>query len=288
MTNLTIVIPAYNEEDGIRTLLESLLPVCESQGWQVIVVNDGSTDKTVEKVEAFLPTPCLTLVTHRVNRGYGAALKTGVRHAQTEFVATMDSDGQHRIEDVIALAAHMQDYDLLIGKRDSVFHSPLWRMPGKWALQQMSVFLMRRSIPDLNSGMRFFRREVLLRYLHLFPDGFSFSTTSTLIFMNRGYAVDFMPIKVNKRVGKSTVKLSTGFDTLLLILRLATLLDPLRLFLPISLFLIIVGLVWTIPFLIMQAGYSIGALLLLMNGVLIFIMALLSDQIAALRKERFE
>lgn len=288
MTDLTIVIPAYNEEDGIRTLLESLLPVCESQGWQVIVVNDGSTDKTVEKVEAFLPNPRLTLVTHRVNRGYGAALKTGVRHAQTEFVATMDSDGQHRIEDVIALAAHMQDYDLLIGKRDSVFHSPLWRMPGKWALQQMSVFLMRRSIPDLNSGMRFFRREVLLRYLHLFPDGFSFSTTSTLIFMNRGYAVDFMPIKVNKRVGKSTVRLSTGFDTLLLILRLATLLDPLRLFLPISLFLIIVGLVWTIPFLIMQAGYSIGALLLLMNGVLIFIMALLSDQIAALRKERFE
>lgn len=288
MTDLTIVIPAYNEEEGIRTLLESLLPVCESQGWQVIVVNDGSTDKTVEKVEAFLPNPCLTLVTHRVNRGYGAALKTGVRHAQTEFVATMDSDGQHRIEDVIALAAHMQDCDLLIGKRDSVFHSPLWRMPGKWALQQMSVFLMRRSIPDLNSGMRFFRRDVLLRYLHLFPDGFSFSTTSTLIFMNRGYAVDFMPIKVNKRVGKSTVRLSTGFDTLLLILRLATLLDPLRLFLPISLFLIIVGLVWTIPFLIMQAGYSIGALLLLMNGVLIFIMALLSDQIAALRKERFE
>lgn len=288
MTELTLVIPAYNEEGGIGAALEALLPVCESRGWQVIVVNDGSTDQTAEKVQSFLSSPCLTLLNHRLNRGYGAALKTGVRHARTEFVATMDSDGQHRIEDLVMLAEQMHNYDLLIGKRANAFHSPLWRMPGKWLLQQMSVFLMRRPIPDLNSGMRFFRREVLLKYLHLFPDGFSFSTTSTLIFMNRGYAVDFMPIKVNRRVGKSTVKLSTGFDTLLLILRLATLLDPLRLFLPISLFLIIVGLAWTIPFLIMQEGYSIGALLLMMNGVLIFVMALLSDQIAALRKERFE
>jgi hypothetical protein len=136
--------------------------------------------------------------------------------------------------------------------------------------------------------MRCFRREVLLKYLHLFPDGFSFSTTSTLVFMNRGYNVGFVPIEVKPRVGKSTVKLSTGFDTLLLILRLATLLDPLRLFLPISFILIGIGVLWTLPGLIQQEGYSIGALLLIMNGVLIFIMALLSDQIASLRKERFE
>lgn len=288
MADLTLVIPAYNEEAGIGNALEALLPVCASRGWQVIVVNDGSKDSTAAKVNALLPHPNLTLITHKLNRGYGAALKTGIRHAQTEFVATMDSDGQHRIEDLTALADHMQNYDLLIGKRADRFHSPLWRMPGKWFLQRMSVYLMRRPIPDLNSGMRFFRRDVLLRYLHLFPDGFSFSTTSTLVFMNRGYVVDFMPIKVNKRVGKSTVKLSTGFDTILLILRLATLLDPLRLFLPISFLLIGISLAWTIPFLVLQEGYSVGALLLLMTGILIFIMALLSDQIAALRKERFE
>lgn len=288
MSELTLVIPAYNEEAGIGRALEALLPVCEARGWQVIVVNDGSKDSTAEKVSAFLHNPCLSLITHKLNRGYGAALKTGIRHATTEYVATMDSDGQHRIEDLLALAEHMHHYDLLVGKRGAVFHSPLWRMPGKWVLQRMSVYLMRRPIPDLNSGMRFFRREVLLRYLHLFPDGFSFSTTSTLVFMNRGYVVDFMPIQVNKRVGKSTVKLSTGFDTILLILRLATLLDPLRLFLPISFLFVTIGLLWTVPFLIMREGYSTGALLLLMNGVLIFIMALLSDQIAALRKERFE
>jgi hypothetical protein len=201
----------------------------------------------------------------------------------------MDSDGQHRIEDMIRLAGMAQEYDLLIGQRRQILHSPLWRMPGKWLLQGMAIFLMRRTIPDLNSGMRVFRREVLLKYLHLFPDGFSFSTTSTMLFMNRGYAVGFDPIDINPRQGnQSTVKLSTGFNTLLLILRLAMLLDPLRLFLPISLALIGVGTIWTIPLLILQLGYSIGALLLIMTGLLIFAVALLADQIAALRKERFE
>jgi len=289
MSDLSIVIPAYNEEKSISQVLAILLPLCQAQNWHVIVVDDGSKDATAAQVGTFLPSDALTLISHRVNRGYGAALKTGVKAATTAFVATMDSDGQHRIEDLIALAAHKESYDLIIGKRDAVLHSALWRMPGKWLLQGMAVFLLRQTIPDLNSGLRVFRREVLLRYLHLFPSGFSFSTTSTMIFMNRGYAVAFLPITVNQRRGsKSTVKLSTGFDTLLLIIRLAMLLDPLRLFLPVSLLLVLLGVVWTVPFLIMREGYSIGALLLILTGVQVFVVALLSDQIAALRKERFE
>ena len=288
MSELTIIIPAYNEQESIQDTLKSLLPLCEAMGWQIIVVNDGSRDETATQVEALLPHARITLINHKVNRGYGASLKTGVRAAGSEFVATMDSDGQHRVQDMENLAQYREAYDLVIGRRDKILHSPLWRMPGKWLLQAMAIFLMRRTIPDLNSGMRIFRREVLLKYLHLFPDGFSFSTTSTMLFINRGYAVEFVPITVRERIGKSSVKLSTGFDTLLLIIRLAMLLDPLRLFFPISLVLILVGLVWTVPFLIMGEGYSVGALLLIMNGILIFIVALLSDQIAALRKERFE
>jgi glycosyltransferase involved in cell wall biosynthesis len=286
--DLTIVIPAYNEAQSIRATVEGLLPTCERENWQIVVVNDGSKDDTSQQVNVLLPNPHLTLINHPVNRGYGAALKTGVRTATTAFVGTMDSDGQHRLEDFLSLAAQRQDYDLLIGQRTALLHSPLWRMPGKWFLQGMAVFLMRRTIPDLNSGMRIFRRETLLKYLHLFPDGFSFSTTSTMLFMHRGYAVNFLPITVNPRVGKSTVRLSTGFDTLLLILRLAMLLDPLRLFLPFSFLLIFVGVAWTTPFLLQSEGYSVGALLLIMTGILIFVVALLSDQIAALRKERFE
>jgi glycosyltransferase involved in cell wall biosynthesis len=289
MSDLTIIVPAYNEETSIQAMLEVILPACEEHDWQVIVVNDGSKDRTREAVQAILPHQRLRLINHPVNRGYGAALKTGVRVAETPFVATMDSDGQHRLEDMLMLAQAKADYDLVIGKRTALLHSSLWRMPGKWLLQSMAVYLLRRTIPDLNSGLRIFRREVLLKYLHLFPDGFSFSTTSTMLFMHRGYAVEFFPIEVRPRKGsRSTVSLSTGFDTLLLIIRLAMLLDPLRLFLPVSFLLVTVGMVWTVPFLIQREGYSIGALLLIMTGILIFAVALLSDQIAALRKEKFE
>lgn len=145
------------------------------------MVNDGSQDATAEKVQTLLPHQRLTLISHRTNKGYGAALKTGVRTAATEFVGTLDADGQHRIEDFLTLVDVMDNYDLIIGNRTALIHSPLWRMPGKWFLRAMAVFLMRRSIPDLNSGMRIFRRDVLTRYLHLFPNGFSFSTTSTMI-----------------------------------------------------------------------------------------------------------
>jgi glycosyltransferase involved in cell wall biosynthesis len=288
MAQLSIVIPAYNEELSIAQTLQSLLPHCQTHDWQLIVVNDGSKDGTAAALKAFQGQERLQILTHPINRGYGAALKSGVRAAQTPFVGTMDSDGQHQVADFLRLYEQMGGYDLLVGARQGLIHSQLWRMPGKWLLQSMAIFLLRRAIPDLNSGMRIFRREVLLKYLHLFPDGFSFSTTSTMIFMNRGYAVEFLPITVKPRLGKSTVKLSTGFDTLLLILRLAMLLDPLRLLLPLSLGLISIGTLWTIPLLLQRLGYSIGALILLMTGLLIFAVALLSDQIAALRKERFE
>lgn len=288
MSKLTIIIPAYNEAQGLPKTLEAIQTMITEQGWSVIVVNDGSTDATPQILADVQDQLSITVLHHRTNRGYGAALKTGIQAAQTDFVATMDSDGQHRTEDMLALWGKATDYDLLIGQRTEILHSPLWRMPGKWLLQGMAIFLMRRTIPDLNSGMRVFRREVLLKYIHLFPNGFSFSTTSTMLFMNRGYAVGFHPIRVRARVGKSSVRLSTGLNTILLIIRLSMLLDPLRLFLPISFLLILVGVLWNLPFLLQSQGYSVGALLLIVTGIQIAVVALLSDQIAALRKERFE
>ena len=124
---------------------------------------------------------------------------------------------------------------MVIGNRTSLLHSPLWRMPGKWMLNIMANYLVKERIPDLNSGLRVIRREDALRYLHLCPSGFSFSTTITMVMLSRGYDVKYIPIKVEKRVGKSSISLKTGFETLLLILRLATLIDPLRIFVPMSL-----------------------------------------------------
>ena len=128
------------------------------------------------------------------------------------------------------------------------------------------------------------------RYMHLCPDGFSFSTTSTLVFFNRGYTVTYVPITIRQRYRetKSTIKLSTGFDTFVLILRLASLFQPLRVYVPASVFFVVLGILWGLPYMLLQRGVSVGALLLLITGLLLFFFGLLSDQVAQLRLEKYE
>jgi glycosyltransferase involved in cell wall biosynthesis len=287
---VTVVVPAYNEAEAIGGLLEELVPAAREGDWEVIVVDDGSTDGTeavlVPWAEAHADV--LRVIRHRGNRGYGAALKSGIRAARAAFVATMDSDGQHTPTELGHLLAERHDKDLVIGRRTRLLHSPMWRMPGKWVLGRMAAHLAGQKIPDLNSGLRVFRTAVVRRYLHLFPDGFSFSTTSTMLLLHRRYFVAHVPIEVRPRQGKSTVTLRTGFDTILLILRLAMLLSPLRIFLPLGALSVAAGMIWAIPYLVLRQGLTVTALLLILNGVLIVLTGLLADQLAELRKERFE
>ncbi|MFC1976012.1 glycosyltransferase family 2 protein [Chloroflexota bacterium] len=286
--SLSIIIPAFNEGENIDKTLTPLNELSRLHNWQVIIVDDGSTDDTIQQISKYTDGHYLRLVQHHYNRGYGAALKTGIRQAKAPYVATMDSDGQHDPNELFGLLSHIQENDMVVGQRAKLFHSQLWRMPGKWFLGWLANYLTRQSIPDLNSGMRIFRRDIILRYLHLCSDRFSFSTTSTLIFFNRGYQVTYIPISVFSRKGNSTVKVSTGLETIILILRIMTLFDPLRVFIPLSLILWIAGVLWAIPYAVQLRGISIGALLLILTGLLIFMLGLLSDQIADLRKEKFE
>jgi hypothetical protein len=161
-------------------------------------------------------------------------------------------------------------------------------MPGKWMLGWLANYLSRRRIPDLNSGLRLMRRAVVLKYLHLCPSGFSFSTTITMVLFNRGYDVAYEPIEVKKRVGKSTVSLATGLDTLILMLRISALIDPLRVFLPASFIIGAIGFVWGIRYAAMGHGVSSGSLLALVTALLLFSIGLLCDQISQLRLERYE
>ena len=177
---------------------------------------------------------------------------------------------------------------MVIGQRTSLLHSPLWRMPGKWLLGWMANRLIRQEIPDLNSGLRLLRREVALKYLHLCPAGFSLSTTLTMSILARGYDVRFVPIEVNRRTGKSTVSISTGLDTIILILRIATLVNPLRIFLPASLLVGGLGALWGVPYALSGRGVSVGSMLALVTAVLLFALGLISDQISQSRLERFE
>jgi glycosyltransferase involved in cell wall biosynthesis len=281
---VTILIPAFNESQAIGFVIEHIQAICSDVVQEVIVIDDGSSDDT-----AYIAKNAgATVIRHKQNLGYGAALKTGIRQAKTEFVLTMDADGQHQAEDVLRLWELAEDCDMVVGQRISLLHSPLWRMPGKWLLWSMANYLTRRKIPDLNSGLRLIRRDVAQRYLHLCPSGFSFSTTITMALLSRGYSVTYVPIQVKKRVGKSTVSVATGLDTIILILRIAALFNPLRVFIPISLLIGLVGSAWGIPFALVGRGVSVGSLLAIVTAILIFGLGLLCDQISQLRLERFE
>lgn len=282
--SLTVIIPAFNEAQSIKAVLENVRNVCGDTVSEIIVVDDGSTDGTYEQAEL----SGVRVVSHTRNRGYGASLKTGIRMVTTEYVLTMDADGQHRAEDAINLWDQRDGYDMIVGQRTSMLHSPLWRVPGKWVLTRIANLMVKQQIPDLNSGLRLFRRDTVIRYLHLCPSGFSFSTTITLAILSRGYSVRYVPIQVNKRQGKSTVKLVTGFDTVILILRMIALFNPLRIFLPLSMLLVVTGGVWGIPYVLHGSGISVGALLTFTTAILIFCLGILCDQISQLRLERFE
>ena len=281
---LTVVIPAYNEERSIAAVINDVFTQCANFVAEIIVVDDGSTDGTSAVVKA---TPA-RLIHHSQNRGYGAALKTGIKAAQTEFVATMDSDGQHNAQSVKLLWESRAEHDMVVGARSALLHSPMWRMPGKWLIGVMANYLTKRRIPDLNSGLRIIRGSTALKYIHICPDGYSFSTTITVALLTRGYSVGYVPIQVTRRVGKSQVSLTTGFSTIILILRLATLFDPLRIYLPTSFLIGLIGVLWGIPYAVTGHGVSVGAMLALVTAIVLFSVGLLSDQISQLRLERFE
>lgn len=273
-------MPTFNEEKIIATVLESLLKL-KKDDWEVIVVDDGSTDRTSDIINSFSG---IKVIRHPKNKGYGAALKTGVKNATGEYIITLDSDGQHNPEYITELLEHIKKYDMVATYRTPKIHSNLWRMPGKWLIGRLANYLSRNKIPDLNSGFRVFKKDIVSKYLHLCPNGFSFSTTITLTLLCEGYDIKFVPIKAQKRIGKSTVSIKAGFETILLILRLVTLFNPLRIFIPISAFIGSLGL-----FLLFQdminKNLNDSTVLLILASILVFLFGLMADQMAHIRRE---
>lgn len=288
MSDLTVIIPVYNEESAVEKTINTLKPFAEESGWRIIAVNDGSTDRTGEILARI---PGIKTVTHPENRGYGCALKTGLRNAETSLAVFYDADGQHNPHDLRRLVDFFDSgaYDMLVGERGKDSHRDWLRQPGKWLLSRVANFLTNRKIPDLNSGLRVVKREIVMRLLHLMPDGFSFTTTSTVAFMNLGLDVGYHPITVSKRVGKSSVKpLKHGSNVLFLIVRLILLFRPLRVFVPLSLFLFGVGIIYEIVYGVLWSSGVVrlipGALFVLLAALFIFFLGLVVDQMGAPRK----
>lgn len=281
---LTVIIPALNEAAHLTVVLTELRQECGDIVDAIVVVDDGSSDET-SRVAA---ESGATVLRHPANLGYGASLKTGLRHATTTHVAFFDADGQHRASDLRRLWDARQGSAMVIGARQRLIHSPLWRMPGKWLLGSIAAYLVKRPIPDLNSGLRLITRDVAARYAHLCPRGFSMSTTLTMAVISRGWPVTFVPIDVRPRQGQSTVTVATGLETMVLLLRIICLFNPLRLFVPAAAIVAVIGIAWGIPYAAAGRGVSVGSMLAIVTATLLFSLGLICDQVSQLRLERHE
>jgi glycosyltransferase involved in cell wall biosynthesis len=237
MTNkqdVTIIIPAYNEEEGIANVITQLKELFKNGYYEILVIDDGSTDNTYK-----LATDTgVKVVRHPYNKGYGAALKTGIRNAEADVVLFIDADGQHQPSDIKKIIQYIGEYDMVVGARTKKSKISLLRRPGKKILSITANYLAGMKIPDLNSGFRALEKSIAQEFMHILPNSFSFSTTITLALINSGYSVKYVPIEAPGGVGTSKIKpFRDGFNFIMLIIRTIVLFDPLKVFLPISIVL---------------------------------------------------
>jgi len=283
--DVSIVIPAYNEEKAIGTTLDAVAAAVSTSArrYQIIVVNDGSRDNTGTQAAS----RAVQVVNHRRNRGYGASLKSGTLAARGDVVLFYDADNQFDPADIDRMVTELGDLDAVLGARTRGSNAPFSRRGGKKLLGWLANYLTRTKIPDLNCGLRAIRRDVLLDYLHLLPNGFSASTTTTMVLLKEGHDVKFVPVTVKKRIGTSTVKpIKDGMDTALLIVCLTTLLDPFRVFGPVAVVFFLAGVLRGAYYIKYGGGLSTASLFLLVSSVIIFFFGLLADQVASMRRER--
>jgi glycosyltransferase involved in cell wall biosynthesis len=281
-SDLSIIIPAYNEEEAIDSVIEDISTNYKEA--EIIVINDGSTDRTGELLEKY---KSITVFTHRHNRGYGAALKSGMRIATKRNILWFDADGQHTIDtvDKVVNPVLMQDYDAAIGARKKESAYVIKRMPGKWLLKITAQLVARQKIPDLNCGLRCFKAVTIKKYLHLLPNNFSASSTSTLIFMKRNYKIKFVPILTLKREGKSSVKIiADGINVIVLILNIFILFDAFLFFSANACFLFIIGTGYSYHIMAQQQqGIPILGAIIILSSLLVFLLGIVSSQISKVR-----
>jgi len=242
MELISIVIPVYNEEAAIGDDLDLIKRTMDATGWpyEVIVVNDGSTDRTAEIVAS---RPWVRLLHHSHNRGTGAARNTGIQAAQGNIILMTDGDGTYPNQDMPKMVECLQHSDMVIGARTKEAGTIKWlRTPAKWFIRRLASYLTGTKIPDLNSWLRGFKRDIALKYLNILPTTHSCVSSITIAFLSDGYQVEFMPIDYYKRTGKSSFHpLRDTYNYLTLVIRSVMYFNPLKVFLPLSLFLFTIG-----------------------------------------------
>jgi glycosyltransferase involved in cell wall biosynthesis len=276
-----VVIPVYNEERAIEDTVTRIQGLCAAViGYQfeIICINDGSSDGTAAVLSRL---PGITVITHEVNRGYGAALRTGLDYCSQDWIFITDADGTYPLEDLPTLLAGTEGVDMVVGNRQGkgISRSPPHQL-ARWILRKMVHGLTGVMVPDLNSGMRVFRRSLYQEFRHLLPMGFSFTTTLTVASLYSGRRVHYIPINYERRIGKSNIKPVQDFlGFSMLIVRLASYFEPLRFFLPAAFVLALLGVARAIRDVIVVNQFGALAVILMLTAFQVFVLGVIADVI---------
>lgn len=283
---LSAVIPVFNEEKAVFDIINELKNVLDklNTSYEIIAIDDGSSDKSGEILKTI---EGIKLIQHPLNRGYGASLKTGIKSAQGEWILIADADGTYPLNSIPELYSHLNQYDMVVGARTGKnVNIPFFRKPAKKFISILANFLSGQKIPDLNSGLRFFKKELALNYFHLFPEGFSFTTTITLALISDGYLVKFIPIDYFKREGKSSIRPLKDFIYFTsLVVRIVSYFRPLKVFASLSLslfFLAVLFFIYCFYFLHIIADTTL--VIVSMASLQIFLSGLIAELIVKSRK----
>lgn len=280
--SVSVIIPAYNEAETIGSIVRQIdsLNVAD----EIIVVDDGSNDLTVPEAEA----AGATVIRHPYNIGNGAAVKTGIQQASGDILMFLDGDGQHDPADIPRLLSHMDDYDMVVGSRTRSSKVSAYRSIGNWGLIRVAEYLSGHKIPDLTSGFRAFRRNKILKFLHLLPNRYSYPTTSILSFLHAGYTIHFEPLSTirKRQAGASSINpFRDGMRFINIMLRIIMLFSPQKIFLPASVGMMTLGMGLLGYEIVVHQNINDAAIIVLTVGSFTFFFGLLADQIAAIRRE---
>lgn len=281
---LSIILPAKNEEYGLGVVLPELIKSYPDD--EIIVVDDGSIDATVEVCKR----NGVKVISHPYSMGNGAAVKTGARHASGETFVFMDADSQHQPSDVSALLLKMDEgFDMVVGARSNSSQASYGRLVANKAYNRIASIVVGHKIEDLTSGFRAVNANKFNEFLYLLPNGFSYPTTSTMAFFRNGYTVAYHPIHANQRKGKSHINpLKEGLRFLLIIIKVATLYSPLKIFAPFALLNFSMGIGLYAYTYATVGRFTNMSLLLFMGSILILIFGLLAEQITTLMYKNSE
>lgn len=279
---VSVIVPAFNEAQTVGDVIKEISNLYPD--YEVIVINDGSKDDTASVAKE----AGAIVYSHPYNIGNGAAIKSGIRIASGEVLVFMDGDGQHDPEDIGRVMEYFPEYDMIVGSRRKSGQANVTRSLGNRILNWLASYVAKFQVEDLTSGFRAIKSDIAHRFLYLLPNTYSYPTTMTLAVLRDGRSMKYIPINFEKRKkGKSGIKITRdGFKFIMIITKICSLYSPLRIFLPVSLFLFIIGLGYYVFTYITMGRFTNMSALLFSTSVIIFMMGLVSEQVSQMRYER--